>query len=241
MEHLPSGTFELVISLEDGIRVRSAGLDDWRELVGAVFSGAYSQCFAAAPRADAALLGILFRPGGAFPFLGMPASELADAHVEGTTLWGSSASELRERLLEVSAPDERFDLVEEALLRRLCRKPERHRAVLGALRAIESAEEEVRIRDLAEELGLCQRRLIEVFSAEVGLTPKRYQQIRRFQRVCSQVRNADDPDWAAVAAEGGYFDQSHLIHEFRRFSGFTPVEFLRQSRADPLPNRVYNF
>lgn len=237
LEHLPNGAFELVINLgEDAFRVRSAGQGDWRELSGAVIAGAYSRCFAADRRAHATFLGIQFRPGGAFPFLDRPASELADAHVELDALWGSSGAELRERIVEAATPAERFALVEEALLRRVRRMPELHPAVVGALQALEIAEEEVRIRDLAADLGLSQRRLIQVFSAEVGMTPKRYQQVRRFQRVYARVRDDADPDWAAVAAEGGYFDQSHLIHEFRRFSGFTPTAFRRRSGAYLLRN-----
>ncbi len=240
LEHLPTGAFELVINLgEDAFRVRPAGLageEGWQELSGAVVAGAYSRCFAADRRAYGSFLGIQFRPGGAFPFLGRPASELADAHVELDALWGSSGVELRERLMEAPSPAACFAPVEEALVRRLRRKPELHPAVAGALRALEIAEGEVRIRDLADDLGLCQRRLIQVFSAEVGMTPKRYQQVRRFQRVYARVRDAADPDWAAIAAEGGYFDQSHLIHEFRRFTGFTPTEFRRRSSAYLPPN-----
>jgi AraC-like DNA-binding protein len=236
---LPSGTLELVITLrEDTIRVRPAEQHGWRKLSGSVISGTYTRYFAADPRVHAAILGVHFRPGGAFPFLGCPASELADAHVELEDLWGTAAAELRERLIEAGSPDQRFALLEEALLSRLRRQTEPHPAVRGAVEALNTADAQVRIRDLACDLGLSQRRLIQVFSAAVGLTPKGYQQVQRFRRVHGQVRNVPDPDWAAVAADGGYFDQSHLIHEFRRFSGFTPRELQRRSSADLLPSHV---
>jgi AraC-like DNA-binding protein len=180
---LPSGTIELVVNLrEDEIRIYDPSHPErFTRMSGAILSGAYSRFFVIDPLQHASILGVHFKPGGAFPFLGAPAGELADTHVDVETLWGPSAAELRERLCAASTPAERFSLMERALLSRL-RHPEHHGAVPVALDAFEPTDSEVRVRDVARRVGLSQRRFIQVFAAEVGLTPKLYCRVRRFQR-----------------------------------------------------------
>jgi AraC-like DNA-binding protein len=96
----------------------------------------------------------------------------------------------------------------------------------------------VSVRDVARRVDLSQRRFIHVFTSAMGLTPKRYHRIRRFQRARRQARYTPSPDWADVALECGYFDQSHLIHDFREFAGFSPVEFQRRWSEHVLPNHL---
>jgi transcriptional regulator GlxA family with amidase domain len=107
-----------------------------------------------------------------------------------------------------------------------------------ALDAFEQADAEVKVRGVARRVGLSQRRFIQVFTAEVGLTPKLYGRVRRFQRARELVRKATAPDWAAVAVACGYFDQSHLIRDFGQFSGLSPVAHLHQRSEHVLPNHV---
>lgn len=236
---LPSGTIELVINLcDDEIRIYDPSHHHLcKRFSGVVVSGAYSKIFVIDPVQHASILGVHFRPGGAFPFLGAPAGELADTHVDLATLWGPLAVQLRERLC-AATPAQRFSLLEEALVSRLRHPPERHGAVSVALDTFGQTGAEVRVRDVARRVGLSHRRFIQVFAAEVGLTPKLYCRIRRFQRAQALVRKATAPDWAAVAVECGYFDQSHLIRDFWAFSGLSPVAYLNQRSEHVMPNHV---
>ena len=117
---LPSGTFELVVNLrEDEIRIYEPSCPDrCTRFSGAVVSGAYSRFFVLDPLVHASIIGVHFRPGGAFLFLGTPAGELADTHVDLETLLGPSGAELRERLCEAVTPSARFSVLAEALLAR---------------------------------------------------------------------------------------------------------------------------
>lgn len=227
---LPNGSIALVVNLRDEeIRVHEPlHPDGCRRLPGAVVAGAYGGFFGIDRAQHPSMVGVLFRPGGAFPFLGMPACELADAHVELEALWGRPAVELRERLCASATTSERFALVEQSLAVRLNDPPARHGAVPVALDAFEQFGAGVRVRDVARRVGLSQRRFIQVFAAEVGMTPKLYGRVRRFQQARALVRGLPTPDWARVATECGYFDQSHLIRDFRAFSGLTPEAYLRQ-------------
>ncbi len=237
---LPSGTIELVINLrDDAIRIYDPSHPDrYTRYSGAILSGTYSRFFVIDPLQHASILGVNFRPGGAFPFLGAPAGELADTHLDLESLWGPAAVELRERLCAAATPAARFSLLEETLLSRLRRSPEPHGAVPVALGAFEPAGANVRVRDVAGLVGLSQRRFIQVFAAEVGLTPKLYCRVRRFQRARALVGQTAAPDWARVAVDCGYFDQSHLIRDFLAFSGLSPVDYLHQQSERVLPNHV---
>ena len=237
---MPSGTFELVVNLrEDEIRIYDpAQPDRVRRLSGAVVSGTYGSFFLIDTLQHAAMLGVHFRPGGAFPFLGLPAGEMADTHVDLATLWGQApAAELRGRLCAASTPEERFRRLETMLSRRL-RHPWHHGAVSAALDAFGQAGTGVSVRGVAERIGLSHRRLIQVFAAEVGLTPKLYCRVQRFQQARQMVRKVAAPDWAGIAVACGYFDQSHLIRDFREFSGLSPAAYLRQASEQVLPNHV---
>src|SRR5262245_48263694 len=107
---LPSGTVELVINLTgDEIRIYDPSQPNcprWHP--GAVVSGPYSDFFLIDPLVHASIIGVHFRPGRAVPVLGVPASELADAHVGLENLWGRAAAELRERLCTAVTPAPRF-------------------------------------------------------------------------------------------------------------------------------------
>ena len=107
-----------------------------------------------------------------------------------------------------------------------------------ALLAATANEASARVRDVARRVGLSQRRFIQVFAAEVGLTPKLYGRVRRFQRALALVKGVPAPGWAQLAVECGYFDQSHLIHDFRAFAGLTPEEYLRRRSEHVLHNHV---
>jgi AraC-like DNA-binding protein len=237
---LPSGTLELVINLSDD-EIRIYDPSDparCRRYSGAAVSGPYRGIFLIDPIQHASIIGVHFRPGRAVPVLGVPASELADAHVDLETLWGPAAAELRERLCEAATPAKRFAVLEEVLLGRLRQSRLRHGAIPIALDAFEQADLAVKVRDIARRVGLSQRRFIQLFTAEVGLTPKLYGRVRRFQRAREFVRKAAEPDWAAVAVDCGFFDQSHLIRDFEEFSGLSPVAYLNQRSQHVLLNHV---
>ena len=231
---LPSGTIEMVFNLrDDELRIYDPLQPErFRRYSGALVSGAYTGFFVIDTVQEASIIGVHFKPGGAFPFLGVPAGELADLHVNLQDLWGPPAKELRERLCAATTPEERFRLLEEALTVRLFHLSERHPAVTFALDMFGRADVGLlRVRDIANRVGLSQRRLIEVFTAQVGMTPKLFGRVQRFQQVRALVHHTDEPDWPQLAVDCGYFDQSHLIRDFRAFSGLSPTAYFRQQRS----------
>ncbi|HEU4797068.1 MAG TPA: helix-turn-helix domain-containing protein [Pyrinomonadaceae bacterium] len=230
---LPTGTLELVINLRqnelrfyDGERQENCS-----RFSGAIVSGAHGRGLAPDAAEQPFLIGVHFKPGGAFPFLGLPANDLADTHVDLETLWGSAARQLRERLCESRTTAEQFQLLHEALMSRLCEGVEKHYAVSAALKMFTQNRTGPRVREAAKYLGLSQRRFIQVFKTEVGMTPKLFSRIQRFQQTRISLQQYASPNWATLAVDLGYFDQSHLIREFLEFSGFSPTDYLARTKS----------
>jgi len=235
---VPSGTLELVVNLhEDEFRIYDAvDGERCRRFSGAMVSGTYRRAFVIDTREHASVMGVHFKPGCALPVLGIPPGELADTHVDLETLWGRhGAGELRDRLCAAPTAARRFRILEELLCERLRRPIARHRAVQVGLDRIAAGHS---VREVARDIGLSHRRFIEVFAAEVGMTPKLFGRVQRFQRGLEMAQRAESPDWSRLAVDCGYFDQSHLIRDFVGFSGFSPTELLRQRSPRVKQNHV---
>ncbi len=94
--------------------------------------------------------------------------------------------------------------------------------------------------DVCAETGLSARRFIELFRCQVGMTPKQYSRVRRFQSIVQRLPEGVAVDWSGAALDAGYYDQSHLIHEFQAISGISPGtwEALRTEHRNHVPLAV---
>jgi len=232
---LPDAAMELVIDLTD---VPKKLHDSTRPQRFTTFrhswiSGMQQQFLVIGNEPDSSMMGVHFRAGGAFPFFGFPMAELASQVVELERVWNAEAREMRERLLEQPAVDDKFRVLEAFLLARARRRLEPDGAVSFALQQI-AAGSEVPVRELADGLGLSQKTLISRFNTRVGLAPKRMGRVYRFQRVLQEVKRKECVDWADLAVNCGYYDQAHFNHEFRDFSGLSPRQYMQCTVGDLL-------
>jgi AraC-like DNA-binding protein len=173
------------------------------------------------------IMTIHFRPAGALAFLGCPLGDLENSLVGFDDLWGSSAQRLREQLNVAGSPRERVTLLEEFLIRRMRDVSWRLEPVL---RSVE-LEPSMQVSKAQALTGLSVKRFNSLFRCEVGLSPKAYFRVRRLQAV---LRALDTPaHGAAIAADLGYFDQAHLVREFRSFTAITPTQYARRRSAMP--------
>jgi AraC-like DNA-binding protein len=227
-EHvLPTGEMHLVFRLTgQPVRLYRDSLDaDGVALGSAVIGGPRASYYVKHVSAPSASVGVQLRPGAAGLLFGAPAGELKGRHYRLDDLWGRAAVAARDRLLEEPDPRRRLDVLESLLLERLPRVCGLHPAVAMAL---ERFQEEPGIREVVEESGYSHRRFNALFQDAVGLTPKLYCRVRRFQRALRRVTTGC---WADIALGAGYSDQAHFNREFREFSGVTPGEYRRVAPA----------
>lgn len=174
------------------------------------------------PAGGTACLQLDLAPAAAHRLLGVPMAELANRVVGLDELLGRAGMELHERLVTAPTWEARFGELDAFLLRRLGDAPPASGSVTWAWHALRRSGGRLPIRTLAGELGWSHRHLIASFRREIGLPPKAVARIFRFEHALRLAR-AGAPDWAAIARDSGYADQSHLIREFRALAGATPT------------------
>lgn len=192
---------------------------------GAVVTGPHAKSVVIDTRAQRWLAAIEFRHGGACRFFSMPMSDISNQVVPVQDVWRNDGALLRERLLDARTPMSKFHVFEEVLLSHL--RAEFDSAIQYAIPALRAG---VPVSEVSLRLGLSPRTLARRFSSQVGITPKRFARVQRLQTVLRAVRRSGQPDWCGLAAEHGYADQAHLIHDFRDLADITPSEYKPHSQ-----------
>jgi AraC-like DNA-binding protein len=228
---LPNGRFQLVISLAEGPLRAPAGPGELGEIASSLILGIRAHFSVIDTATLKSAMGVIFWPGGARAFFDEPADTFYDVNVPLDLIWGSTASELRDRLREAGAAAEKFRVLETVLLERMNKRFELHAAVLYGLAEFARAPHVRSVLAVAREAGLSRRRFAQLFREQVGLTPKLYCRLRRFQDVSRQIAFGAPVNWARLALAGGYCDQAHLANEFRHFSGISPSAYLASDRS----------
>jgi AraC-like DNA-binding protein len=164
-------------------------------------------------------------PLGAYALLGVPMDEVAGGVVDlGEILQGTAG--LAARLADESTWEHRFALLDTFLLDRLEHGPRPADEVAFAWRRLTATRGAIPIGALADEVGWSRRHLVARFRQQIGLPPKTMARILRFEHLLGRLRAGGPVDWTRLAAECGYYDQSHLNRDFREFAGTTPTDYL---------------
>ncbi|MGH7578426.1 MAG: helix-turn-helix domain-containing protein [Longimicrobiales bacterium] len=159
--------------------------------------------------------------------------ELANRVIELDDLIGPGATDqLWTRLRDVADDEARCRAFERWLLERRAAVHPYFATVRRGIDLLRSSAHGTPVGEVCARLGMSNRHLIKQFRETVGLAPKTYGRVERFQRVINACRGKSDVPWSRIAAEYGFSDQSHLIREFRRLSAVTPEEFLAARTPD---------
>jgi AraC-like DNA-binding protein len=226
---LPTGAPSLVVNLgAEPLRIVAGNEGDpvapSSDVGGAVLCGARTRSLVIDTTTIAATVGVQFKSGGARPFFGVPADAVAERAVSLEALWGTSARLFREQLLGASTPLAQLQILEATLrghARGALQRPPALPASLAAFdeRALPS------VAEVNRRTGMSPKRLIALFREEVGLSPKAFWRVRRFQRALSDL-TCGRMSGAELALANGYCDQSHFLREFRALAGSNPREYL---------------
>ncbi len=170
-------------------------------------------------------VGIRFRPGMAGALLEAAPGELTDRILDAESLWGRKAREMTRPLDEARSSGECIGILLEGL-----RRPGEPNTVQRAIEAIAQAHGTVDLDWVACQANLSARQFRRRCLDEAGLTPKHLCRVLRFRHACALAAGAEQPEWAGIAADSGYFDQAHLIRDFREFTGATPMSVFSNPR-----------
>ncbi|MGO9616294.1 MAG: helix-turn-helix domain-containing protein [Terracidiphilus sp.] len=221
---LPTGCAQVILNLErDCLHDCLEGSPD-QQVAPSLVVGGRSTYEIIAARDMISLIGISFKPGGFAAFAGDAADRFSNLSIPLDAAWGRPALTLRSRLRETDDVRTRFRIIEAFLLERLaaCATPRnaaRRQLVEFALSNFGSAPALSTVREVARSTGLSERRFSQIFREEVGLSPKVWCRVRRFQRAVRMLHLGVDLPWSDLALDCGFYDQSHFANEFRAFSG----------------------
>jgi AraC-like DNA-binding protein len=218
---VPDGCPELIVHLDDPFeRVEESG----RRLRQArsVLVGALTRPLHVKPAGRVRTMGMRFRPFGLSAFTEIPMHELTDETTALADVWKGAADGLEEALAEAKADEERARRAERFLLDRL-RPPRIDAAIEECVSVILRARGQARMEPLARRMGMSPRHLERRFKSAVGIPPKTLARIVRFQEVLR--RSAGEGTSVHVALDCGYYDQAHLLRDFRDFVGVAPRQF----------------
>lgn len=171
------------------------------------------------------VFGIKFTPGGFFPFLGRSLSSLANRAVPIVQVFGPDVNEL-ERAILATEDEDVMKAAADAFL--LARRPQPDEKAAQARQLVERILHEhdiLTVDDFAARTGITVRSLQRLFSQYVGVSPKWVIRRYRLHELLEQMHSGKRLDWAQVAVDLGYFDQAHLINDFKSITGYAPTEY----------------
>jgi AraC-like DNA-binding protein len=240
---IPDGAIQIIVDLTDTPKKLYAG-DTAPEAVDfrrAWISGMHLKPIVIEAQPGASMLVIRFQPGAAHAFLRHAADAMTDSVFTFEDVVGRAATSLRDRLLEAPSAAAKIAAAEAWLWEQVPEGPEVDPVVTYLSERLRQPG--TRVAALAEETGYTTRHVLSLFRRWIGVTPKQYARIRRFQQVLASLaqpggydpaldgERLPEPDWATLAMELRYADQSHFVHEFRAFSGMTPGAYIAAYRG----------
>ncbi|MGO4730741.1 helix-turn-helix domain-containing protein [Paenibacillus sp. 2KB_22] len=201
------------------------------------YCGNYTQPFIVPEQSDDGppagdyTFGVRFFPGGAHVFHGMPLEWFTDKRIALQECWpeGKGLNELQERMAGTNRFAERVEVMN-AYLNPLSVQTttSENNLMKNVLHRIFIDGGRMSVQELAMREVISERQLHRKFSEWVGISPKRFSEVVRFHRVLRDIHQGNTADWAMLAQNHGFFDQAHLIRQFRKFYGETPLTAARE-------------
>jgi AraC-like DNA-binding protein len=215
---LPNGNLQIIIDLSAGTKRRGPA---------AIVVGARMRHEILDPMALDEVLGVELQPGGFPALFGERADLVFEQTVAVDALWRDA--NVVEQLADASTPSEKLAVFDMLLARRLRAGAERSAPVDRAIEYFR--RERGTVASCARSVGISERRLSQAFREQVGLSPKSWCRLRRFQSALRVLHSGIEVPWAELALDCGYYDQSHFANEFRAFSGIDPTTYTRRRGA----------
>ena len=229
---LPDGHSQLIIELDDNKRIlKGETAQQSNSFTHSWISGVQTSPLLYRAEQNATTLSIQFEAGGLFALSQVPATEYQNEMVEGTAVLDTTIDILREQLMACTNPAQIFQTTRQFLLKNLLKANNERQLLAYVLHHLKN--EDLPLATISQNTGYSQKQLIHIFKKHVGLSPKKYQRLHRFNRALSILSGQSQLQFDHIAQQCNYYDQSHFINEFRQFSGYSPTQYLAFQRDYP--------
>lgn len=231
---LPDGKTELIVHFGDNFfkieRNPKTAKDEYVRQARVLMSGQLTERILLSPSGRIGVVSIRFKAAGAARFFDLPYEEIVDQVVDFSLYEKESASKLAKKIEEASTPALRFQALQNFLMERLQKQESKEDIfVRQACQYITQSEGTYSVKELVKLIGFSERQLERKFKQQVGITPKLLSRIMRFQKFIALSRSSKKMKLADASVSCGYYDQSHFIRDFTKFSGVSPLNYLSSS------------
>lgn len=189
-------------------------------------SGVHRNYISISAHQDSEMFVIQFRAFGARPFLHLPMDQIADKVVAGSDILNGELLQLREDIATVATSADKFAVADSWLESRYQEGLVAPQSIVEVVNLLQT-QPASKFNEIIAGIAGTQKHLISQFKKFIGITPKQFQRVVRFNDVFVQMQNDQFLSWSDIAHRCGYSDQSHFIREFKHFSGFNPESFLK--------------
>ncbi|MEO9964999.1 MAG: AraC family transcriptional regulator [Reichenbachiella sp.] len=230
---VPTGHVFIIFELDDFVRntFDNDTLKPKESFTKVWISGMHRNYISISSHQKSEMFVIQFKPFGAYPFFHFPLEELTGKVVPAETVLGNEILALRESLYNTDENSDKFQLAEKWLLDRFDEQKRPSKDLLDVASKLQEVSA-AGINDAMTSYPNTQKHLIDQCKKYLGLTPKYFHRIIRFNEMLVLLKEQKKIQWSQVAYQCGYSDQSHFIKEFKHFSGFNPQEFIEEHHKD---------
>lgn len=225
---VPDGCLEIVFNLADRFQRFLADLTVETQAA-SIVAGQMRKSVLIKPTGNVKLFGIRFRSSGAYPFFDFSLYELTDRIESLDSVLGTEGRVIEEQINEAATFAECVGIIETFLTKRLVENKKFDGTLIRAAEIIVENDGMMSVGGVARIVGVSERRLERKFKQKIGVSPKLFSRIIRFQNILKALKETGTDDVLDTALTFGYFDQPHMIREFKEFSGKSPTAFLDNS------------
>lgn len=228
---IPDGTLSLVIELDYKERFiyDNSSFEAVQTCRYSWLSGMQNKYISISALPNTELVAIRFKPGGFFPFINSSVYKLYNRVISASEYFPDSIDELRASIIHQENVKDKLNLVQEWLDDNYKSAESINTSIYNACLKIVSNPTLNTLHQFKSDIRYSEKQFIHHFKIQVGITPKIFQRIIRFNQILPKLQGKETIEWTQISEECGYFDQSHFIRDFKRFSGFNPSEFLVSS------------
>jgi AraC-like DNA-binding protein len=177
------------------------------------------------PAGSTGIIGVRFKPHGFSAFTSLQASELTHQKIHVSTLFGAKGNQLEEQIYSATSNQERISLLRHFLIQQLKPIPAQNALLTHSIELIQRSAGQLSIGTIAQECSIGYKAMERLYQSKVGLSPKQYARIIRFQSLFKHYSSSSVNNFTELAYAAGYYDQAHFIRDFKHFSGVSPATY----------------
>lgn len=221
---LPDGTTSVIFNIGNPICISGSNVDD-KNLSDNLIMGTHKKYFVLKENFGTHLIGIKFKQGGAYNFLKLPMMQFSNKIVDLTDVLNGETVKLRSKLIQAESAEDVKKVLDYYLFINVDMLSRVSDIVNFAIGKVKVNGPQTSIKDVCKAANISNKHLISLFNDKIGLSPKLVQRINKFVNVIETVQGQPLVNWPQVAYECHYYDQAHLINDFKHFSGVSPKKY----------------